>query len=247
MAETAPVPAPTRAAPPPSPAAPPPTRAPARAGVLRDAGALVFEPESARVARTLREQILDGVRAPGTRLVEREVAAELGVSRIPVRDALRQLVGEGLVSQRPRSWAVVRTFTPQDVEALQEVRSALETLAFRLAAERRTPEQLAELQEAFRRQVDAARRGDGREARRAGADFHEVVVRAAGNAVLEEVSGVLGSRVRWLLAQHAEPQGMVEEHQVLLRAVRDRDPVRAARAAAMHVASSRAAARRHLA
>ncbi|MEU8527577.1 GntR family transcriptional regulator, partial [Streptomyces sp. NPDC048629] len=71
------------------------------------AGAGEFEPESERVTRQLRDEILDGVREPGSKLVERDLAAQLGVSRVPVRDALRVLVAEGLVTPRPRTWAVV--------------------------------------------------------------------------------------------------------------------------------------------
>jgi DNA-binding GntR family transcriptional regulator len=101
-----------------------------------------FEPESARVARVVREEIVDGTRPPGSRLVERDLAGELGVSRIPVRDALRTLIAEGLVTPRPRTWAVVREFTDADVAHLQEVRSATEPLLFALAAERRSDAQL---------------------------------------------------------------------------------------------------------
>ena len=104
-----------------------------------------FAPEAERVAAVLRDQIIDGARAPGSRLVERDLAAEMAVSRIPVRDALRVLVAEGLVTPRPRTWAVVRTFTAADIDELIEVRSALETLAFRRAAERGSADQLAEL------------------------------------------------------------------------------------------------------
>ena len=77
--------------------------------------------------------------------MERDIAEELGVSRVPVREALRNLVGEGLATPRPRTWAVVRDFTPEDIEDLMEVRSALETLAIRLAAQRRTPAQVDRL------------------------------------------------------------------------------------------------------
>ena len=75
-----------------------------------------FEPEADRIARIVREQIIDGERAPGDKLVERDLAAELGVSRVPVRDALKTLIAEGLVTPRPRTWAVVRTFTDADVD-----------------------------------------------------------------------------------------------------------------------------------
>ncbi|MGW2090608.1 GntR family transcriptional regulator [Promicromonospora sukumoe] len=201
-----------------------------------------FEPESARVARAVREQIVDGTRAPGSRLVERDLAAELGVSRIPVRDALRALVAEGLVTPRPRTWAVVREFTDADVAHLQEVREATDPTQFRLAAERRTAEQLAGLTEAWEREAAAASRGDAPAARRAAADFHEAVVAASGNPVLAELHAVTASRVRWLLAQHSDLTGIADEHRALLDAVRDRDADAAARLAREHLRTSRAAA-----
>ncbi|MFJ3405097.1 GntR family transcriptional regulator [Promicromonospora sp. NPDC090134] len=201
-----------------------------------------FEPESVRVARAVREQIVDGTRAPGSRLVERDLAAELGVSRIPVRDALRALVAEGLVTPRPRTWAVVREFTDADVAYLQEVREATDPTQFRLAAQRRTAEQLAALTEAWEREDAAARRGDAPAARRAAADFHEAVVAAAGNPVLAELHAVTASRVRWLLAQHSDLTGIADEHRALLHAVRDRDADVAARLAREHLRTSRSAA-----
>ncbi|GAA1737915.1 GntR family transcriptional regulator [Isoptericola hypogeus] len=207
-----------------------------------DDGAARFEPESARVVRIVREQIVDGAREPGSRLVERDLAAELGVSRIPVRDALRELVAEGLVTPRPRSWAVVRTFSRADVAHLLQVREVLEPLHFGLAAARRSPEQLAALTEAWEREDAAARAGDGPAARRAGADFHERAVAAAGNPVLAELHGVTASRVRWLLGQHTDLAAMADEHRGLLDAVRDGDAEAATRLAREHLRTSRAAA-----
>lgn len=201
-----------------------------------------FEPESVRVARVVREQIVDGSREPGSRLVERDLGAELGVSRIPVRDALRTLVSEGLVTPRPRTWAVVREFSDADVDHLHEVREATDPLHFRLAATRRSPEQLEALTEAWQREDAAARAGDGPTARRAGADFHERVVEAAGNPVLLELHLVIASRVRWLLGQHLDLQAIADEHRELLDAVRDGDGEAAARLAGAHLGTSRAAA-----
>ena len=146
----------------------------------------MFQPEAERVTEVLREQIIEGHRRPGSRLVERDIAEELGVSRVPVREALRNLVGEGLATPRPRTWAVVRDFTPADVEDLMEVRSALETLAIRLAAQRRTPAQVDRLNELVERARAAAERDDAVTARRAGADFHDELTVMADNAVLVE-------------------------------------------------------------
>ncbi|HEY5785806.1 MAG TPA: GntR family transcriptional regulator [Microlunatus sp.] len=204
-----------------------------------------FAPEADRVAAVLRDQIIDGVRAPGTRLVERDLAAELAVSRIPVRDALRTLVAEGLVTPRPRTWAVVRTFTAADIDELIEVRSALETLAFRRAAERGSAEQLAELGGHLATEQRAVHEGDGPGARRAAADFHEAVIVMAANRLLSELFASTGSRIRWLLGQHSAPGTMAAEHEDLYRALLERDGERASALAKAHLVTSRRAALAH--
>ncbi len=197
-----------------------------------------FTPESERVMNTLRDEIIDGTRAPGSRLVEREIAAELGVSRLPVRDALRSLVGEGLVTPRPRTWAVVREFTHSDVSDLNEVRSALETLAFRLAAQRRTRAGLAKLRADLDDERAAAAKGDAATARRKAADFHETVTELADNALLSELDGILQSRLRWLLGQHDDLDVFAQEHEELYLAIEARDVQRVAELAAQHLATS---------
>lgn len=139
-----------------------------------------FEPESVRVVERIRDDILDGVRVAGSRLVERDLAEELGVSRVPVRDALRQLAAEGLVTSRPRTWAVVREFTDGDIADLQEVRGAMEPLAFRLAAERADAGGIARLRSVLGGEVSAARAGEAVRARRFAADGEEGLFGADG-------------------------------------------------------------------
>ena len=200
-----------------------------------------FEPEPQRVARVLRDQIVVGERAPGSRLVERDLADELGVSRVPVREALRLLVAEGLVTPRPRTWAVVRTFTDDDVDDLLDVRAALEGLAARRAAEHRDSARLQALDDALAAEDDAADRGDAAAARRAAADFHEALLAAAGNTVLDEMTAVTASRARWLLGQHEDLAQMAGEHRLLLDAIRAGDVEGAARTVAAHLRTSRSA------
>lgn len=198
-----------------------------------------FEPEAERIARELRRQIIDGERLPGSRLVEREIAAEMGVSRIPVRDALKKIVAEGLATARPHSWAVVREFTERDIDELIEVRYALETLAFRLAAESADADGVKSLAEALERQRHAARKGDAVEARHAAADFHAVVTQLANNRLLDELFQVTDSRMRWLLSQHDDLEAMLAEHERLYDAVASGDGTIAAHLAGKHVRSSR--------
>lgn len=195
--------------------------------------------ESARVASRLRDEILDGVREPGSRLVERDLAAGFGVSRIPVRDALKVLEGEGLVALRPHTWAVVRAFTDTDLADLDEVRTVLEPLAFRLAAERHEPAGLERLRAALDREQEGARAADPVGSRRSAADFHEIVTALAGNRLLDDMMQGIRSRMRWALSQHEDLADVTDEHVALFDAVRARDGDRAAELAAAHVESSR--------
>ncbi len=210
------------------------------------AGSEGFEPESDRVTRQLRDDILDGVRPPGSKLVERELAAELGVSRLPIRDALKALVNEGLVTPRPRTWAVVREFTPTDIADIDEVRSALDTLTFRLAAQRRTREGLAKLRADLDAEFEAARRGDAVTARRAAADFHQTATSLAANDLLSELEATLRSRLRWLQVRHDDLLDVAREHEGLYDAIAARDVPRVEELIARHLESGRNSAAAHL-
>lgn len=205
-----------------------------------------FEPESDRVTRQLRDDILDGVRPPGSKLVERELAAELGVSRLPVRDALKVLVTEGLVTPRPRTWAVVREFSPTDIADLDEVRSALETLTFRLAAQRHTRAGLDQLRADLDAELEAARSGEGVRARRAAADFHETVTSLAANELLSELERTLRSRMRWLLGRHQDLLGVAKEHEELYDAIAARDVPRVEELVMRHLETGRSATAAYL-
>ncbi|WP_433676799.1 GntR family transcriptional regulator [Microbacterium gorillae] len=197
------------------------------------------EPESVRVTTWLRDAILDGERPPGSRLIERDLAAEFGVSRIPVRDALKQLVTEGLVEPRPNTWAIVREFTDADLADLDEVRAVLDPLAFRLAAERHRRDGLERLEAALAQEQEGARSGEPVASRRAAADFHEIVTELSENRLLGEMMRGIRSRVRWALTQHDDLQHISGEHVALFEAIRDRDGDRAARLATEHLESSR--------
>lgn len=197
------------------------------------------ELESTRVAAWLRDAIIVGTRAPGSRLIERDLAAEFGVSRVPVRDALKCLEGEGLVELRPRTWAIVREFTAADLTDLDEVRQVLEPMAFRLAAQRRREDGLDRLRATLAEEQDRADSSDSVGSRRAAADFHEIVVELSGNRLLRDLMGGIRSRLRWALAQHDDLGHIAAEHVALYEAIRDGDGEHAAQLAHAHVESSR--------
>lgn len=205
------------------------------------------ELESVRVTRILRDDIVLGRRVPGSRLVERDIAAELDVSRLPVREAIRTLVAEGVVISRPRSWAVVREFTQRDIRDFAEVRESMETLIFVFAAERHDAAGIARLREVYEREYTAAREGDAEEARRAAGEFHEVAAVLAGNDMLCELIDVFATRLRWLFGQHDDLLAMAEEHRVILEAIAARDADALRRIVPEHLASGQLAAERRLA
>ncbi len=204
------------------------------------------ELESVRVTRILRDDIILGRRAPGSRLVERDIAAELHVSRLPVREAIRTLVAEGVVVARPRTWAVVREFTRRDIQDFGEVREAVETLIFVFAAQRHTPEGLARLRDAYEREAAAAEAGEVDAARVAAAEFHEITVELAGNEMLGELIGVFITRLRWLFGQHENLVAMAEEHRVILEALTARDVDTLRELIPSHLRSGQAAAEARL-
>ncbi len=150
------------------------------------------------------------------------------------------LVAEGLVTPRPRTWAVVREFTAADVADLNEVRSAFELLTFRLAAQRHHRAGLDRLRDVVEVELAAARSGDGIVARRAAADFHERVTELAGNELLNELGQSLRSRMRWLLAQHDDLERVAEEHEQLYRAIANRDVERVSELVREHLETGRA-------
>ncbi|MFE4614565.1 GntR family transcriptional regulator [Streptomyces sp. NPDC056747] len=202
-----------------------------------------------RVYEELRERIIEAEFPAGTRLVEREIAEELRVSRVPVREAMQRLETEGFLSVRPRRGSVVTEFGPEDAEHLFDVRENLEGLAARLAARHAGAQELRALEELLARARAVAESGRLREAVSLNADFHRAVVGLSGNPLLVELMAPLDSRLRRLFrltsaASDGEP--MCGAHERLYEAIRDRDEAGAESLARAHVAATRASALRLL-
>lgn len=204
------------------------------------------ELESVRVTRILRDDIVLGRRPPGARLVERDIAAELNVSRLPVREAIRTLVAEGVVIARPRTWAIVREFTHRDIQDFAEVRQVIETLIFILAAERHDEAGIARIRAAHEREVAAAQADDSEAARTAASEFHEIAVELAGNEMLGELVAVFLTRLRLLFGQHDDLLAMADEHRIILETITARDTEALRRIIPAHLASGQSAAERRL-
>jgi DNA-binding GntR family transcriptional regulator len=194
------------------------------------------------VREAIRALVLAGELRPGDRLVERQLAERLGVSRVPVREALRQLAHEGLAEERSTRGMVVRRLDDEDVEALFEVRGALEEIVCRRIVAHAADRELDRLDATVEQSRAALARSDPRAAVAANAAFHEVLTELAGSPVLVAVMEPVAGRMRWLLSQHDDPAAIADDHAALARALRDRDATAAARVCRAHLAASRAAA-----
>lgn len=190
------------------------------------------------VREEIRRRIAEGTWRPGTRLVERDLAEEFAVSRVPVREALRMLQSEGFVAPAGRGM-VVRALSRSDVEDLFDLREALEVLAARLAAERADDAGLAELRRVLDEGRDALAAGDHDRTGTANTAFHETLVRLSGNAALGPLLEPLTGRLRWLFRQTLDPERVYTEHQQLFAALSARDAEQAAAVALAHVRASR--------
>ncbi len=187
----------------------------------------------------IRTRIAEGTWGPGVRLRERDLAEEFGVSRVPVREALRALESEGFVELLPRRGAVVRDLTRSVVEELFDIRQVLEVLAARLVAERIDEQGLAELAtvvEDGRRAVDA---DDYSWAGTANTAFHETMLRLAANESLRALLEPLTGRLRWLFRQTTDHRRVQAEHEQLFAALAMGDAELAAAIALAHVRASR--------
>jgi DNA-binding GntR family transcriptional regulator len=192
-----------------------------------------------RVHEHLREEILANRLTAGTELQESMLAAELGVSRGPVREAIGRLAAEGLVVVRPRRGAVVRSLTKDEFIEAYEVREALEVLAVRLATPRLTNEGLVRLEQLIEAMEGYAGREEVEEFFEANAAFHASLFEASGNGKLrqlyEQLLGQMSSLRRRSLALRGNLKQSVEEHRAILAAVAAGEPDRAAELMSEHI------------
>lgn len=194
-------------------------------------------PLTLQLVEALREKILAGELEPGERLVEERLSDEFNVSRMPVREALRQLAASGLVIIEPRKGASVAQFHQNILRELVEVRATLEALNAKLAAKRHDPVQIAELQTLLDEGVRLSVTGDAEILAELNAKFHISLGKIAGNSVLQEVMSSLRDRTAIFFAplnQDRAPQNW-EEHAAILRAVIKGDPELAGLLAARHI------------
>ena len=175
----------------------------------------------------LLEGILNGRFPPDSRIVETQVARDLGISQAPVREALRGLEGIGVVEYSPFRGARVRRPARSEILEAYAVRSALERLAAQLAVPRMSDADLEELADLGEAMQAAARAGDGRAVAEADARFHGRIVEIAGNATLQRTWRSLDPFSRTYLSLFvpgADPAWSAHLHTPIIEALRRRDP-----------------------
>ncbi len=206
------------------------------------------------VFNTLRRAILTGQLKPGERLMEVHLANKLGVSRTPIREAIRKLELEGLVVMIPRKGAQVAKITEKSLQDVLEVRRSLDALIAELACERITNEQLKELEEAataFEEATkDPASASDTTSIAKADVRFHDIIVEATGNSRLKSLVNNLSEqmyRYRFVYLKDVSSHAtLVKEHRIIFESISARDKETASNAAKMHIDNQQKAIIRHI-
>lgn len=201
-----------------------------------------YKPLRDVVFETLRDAIITQVLKPGERLMEIQLADEMGVSRTPVREAIRKLELEGLVVMVPRKGAYVAGVSIKDIHEVYEVRSALEMLAVTLAAERITDEELDALERQVLRESEEEEKGAGSQLDNIiyiDSSFHDIIYGAAHNQRLVQFVNILQEQLqRFRAASLARPgrsKTALEEHKQIVEALAERNGELAAKLAREHI------------
>lgn len=193
------------------------------------------------VFKTLRQAILRGELKPGERLMEIHLANRLGVSRTPIREAIRKLELEGLVNMVPRKGAEVANITEKSLKDVLEVRRALDALSIELACDRITEEAMEALQEAKVAFEDATKTGDTAVIAKRDVEFHDIIIAAAGNERLTAMINNLAEqmyRYRFEYIKDAKNhQRIIEEHNMIFMSLSKKDKAAAANAVITHIDS----------
>jgi DNA-binding GntR family transcriptional regulator len=190
-----------------------------------------------RVADELRRAILTGRRQPRDRLVEDRLSEELGVSRVPIREALHALAAEGLVNIQPRRGASVAEISADVGRDLVEVRATLEGLNARLAARNHDPDIVAELRQVLAEGNAIARSRNVDDLVRLNGEFHDKLVQAGRNSILWDIMRTLRERTSLVFASNSARRAEQDwdEHSKILAAVIDGDEELASVLATRHV------------
>ncbi len=186
-----------------------------------------YKPLREIVFETLREAIINATLKPGERLMEIQLAEEMGVSRTPVREAIRKLELEGFVVMVPRKGAYVADISTKDIADVFEIRAALEGLAAGLAAERITEEELEKLERILVKIGECVKNNDLEKLIEVDTEFHDTLFKASRNERLVQIVSNLREQIqRFRTASLSTPGRMkyaLEEHKKIVEAVSERN------------------------
>ena len=219
---------------------------PAKAGGL---GGRLERPRSLReqIYQRLRTAIFTGEMLPGTPVIEAEIAASLGASRTPVREALRRLESEGLLEPRGLRGTVVRELEREEVACMFDVREALETIAAQRASRRMAERDYAELERLLERMKKHVE--DPLELERLDTLFHErILAHADGKRLKKMLEDLRADILLWRFIALATPQRrheVVAEHAAMVDAMRSLDDAAVARATTRHIQNTKASVGPH--
>lgn len=198
-----------------------------------------YKPLREIVFETIREAIISGDLRPGERLMEVQLAEEMGVSRTPVREAIRKLELEGFVVMIPRKGAYVAGISMKDIADVFEIRTALESLAAGLAAERITEDEMEELERLLVSVAESTESNNLQALVDTDTDFHDIIYKASRNERLVQIINNLREQIqRFRTTSLAHPGRMrkaLEEHKQIVEALSERNIALAQTLAQEHI------------
>lgn len=196
------------------------------------------------VSEKLKEAIFEGGLKPGQQLSVPELSRQLDVSRSPVREAVLNLVANGLAVEQPRKGVVVVTIEPRDLLEIHEVREFAEALSARLCAERIDEAHMAQLDEILERQAKSVEDNDAEAYFATNAEFHAVIGQQSGNGRLYDLLQTLEGQMRVGLKRVSgdvdQRARALQEHREILAAIAERRPDDAERLMRRHIAATKA-------
>ena len=193
------------------------------------------------VVRLIEEALLAGELKPGDRIVETDLAQKAGISRGPVREAIRQLEGEGILVTYPSRGTFVAQWTPKSVEEAYSLRAALERFAIQEAAKYITPADVARLQAILDQMRNCIQRGDSQVLSQLDTRFHELIYGLSRHSLLQTTVMQPRRRLYWLRSLDRgfviRSNEIIAEHQRVVDALGERDFGKAAQALSDHILS----------
>ena len=204
------------------------------------------------VLAAVRERIISGYYSPGDPLAERALAEELGVSRLPIREALSKLERDGLVVVRPTRGAWVCEYNASNIDSLYQVREAIEGMAARLAAERMRPDELARFQEPIEAVIRASVPSETEILSNLGDQLHAAIIDGSGNSMIIEFGSSISDRFRlvrrisYVQATFELSKVAARQHLRIIQAITDRNPKLAEKHMREHISYWADIALRHM-